>query len=79
MKTRSEELFEFFLSRNRLPFKKIEEAGSPRPDYLVDIGGPGIVFEVKELASEAVFRSAGEFRSYARILSDSRRARTSTY
>lgn len=78
MKTRSEELFEFFLSRNRLPFKKIEESDSPRPDYLVDIGAYGIAFEVKELASEAIFDrpvSSTCQRSFSATLGDHVRAR----
>ncbi len=51
-KTRSEELFEFFLSRNRIQFDKLEEASSPRPDYLVEIGAVKVIFEVKELTRD---------------------------
>jgi hypothetical protein len=38
MKTKSEELFEIFLKANSLPFEKIEEATSRRPDYLIFVG-----------------------------------------
>jgi hypothetical protein len=55
MKTKSESLFEEFLTINNLAFGKIEEDTSPRPDYLVSVGGIEIIFEVKELAEDENF------------------------
>ena len=55
MKTKSEELFENFLARNNVPFEKIEEETSPRPDYLISVGNQQIMFEVKELAKDKNF------------------------
>lgn len=55
MKTKSEELFESFLTLNNVPFKKIKEETSPRPDYLVTAGNLKLVFEVKELAEDDNF------------------------
>lgn len=45
-------MFEFFLNRNRIAFEKVEEASSPRPDYLVQLGAVKLIFEVKELTRE---------------------------
>lgn len=56
-KTLSEEIFEKFLHDNELKFSKIKEAGSPRPDYIVEVGELNIVFEVKELAEDNNFRN----------------------
>jgi hypothetical protein len=55
MKTKSESLFEEFLTINNPAFGKIEEDTSPRPDYLVSVGGIEIIFEVKELAEDENF------------------------
>ncbi len=55
MKTKSEELFEKFLAANHVPFEKIEESTSPRPDYLVSIGNVKVVFELKELVEDKNF------------------------
>ncbi len=55
MKTKSEEVFESFLTLNNLPFEKIEEIlekGEHRPDYLVQPGDCKLIFEVKELAED---------------------------
>jgi hypothetical protein len=49
MKTKSEKLFEGFLAANNLPFAKIEENTTARPDYRVSVGDSEIIFEVKEL------------------------------
>jgi hypothetical protein len=52
MSTKSEELFEAFLTVNRLAFSRIEEVkekGARRPDYLVGIGDLKIIFEVKQI------------------------------
>jgi hypothetical protein len=54
-KTKSEHLFETFLAANGLPFERIEEDVSPRPDYCVSIGDSKIVFELKELAEDESF------------------------
>jgi hypothetical protein len=51
MKTKSEGLFEGFLATNNLPFEKIKEDTTPRPDYCVFVGGSEIIFELKELSS----------------------------
>ena len=55
MKTKSKDVFISFLTGNNIPFEKIEEEASPRPDYLVHAGGTKIVFEVKELAQDDIF------------------------
>jgi hypothetical protein len=55
MKTKSEETFESFLAANNLPFEKIKEDTTPRPDYLVSIGDLKLVFELKELAEDENF------------------------
>jgi hypothetical protein len=58
MKTKSEEIFETFLTLNNLPFQKIDEVNdksSYRPDYLVYIGGSKMMVEVKELAEDKNF------------------------
>ncbi len=55
MKTKSESLFEEFLTANKLPFEKIKEETTPgafRPDYRVSVGGGEIIFELKELAED---------------------------
>ena len=55
MKTKSEGLFEGFLTTNNLPFKKIEVDTTPRPDYRVSVGSGEIIFELKELAEDENF------------------------
>jgi hypothetical protein len=55
MKTKSESLFEEFLTVNNLAFEKIEEDTTPRPDYRVSVGGCVIIFEIKELAEDRNF------------------------
>jgi hypothetical protein len=55
MRTKSEELFESFLSGKNVPFEKIKEDTSPRPDYLVSVGDLKVVFELKELAEDKNF------------------------
>jgi hypothetical protein len=55
MKTKSEQLFERFLTANDVQFEKIKEDTSPRPDYLVSIGGVKLIFELKELAEDEKF------------------------
>ena len=55
MKTKSEGLFEGFLATNNLPFEKIKEEDTPRPDYRVSVGGCVIIFEIKELAEDGNF------------------------
>ena len=71
MKTKSEELFEVFLTANNLTFAKIQEETTPRPDYLVSIGGLQIIFELKELAEDEKF-GVTKGPDYARIKSHSR-------
>lgn len=55
VRTKSEDIFEKFLIRNNVPFEKIEEGTSPRPDYLVTVGNLKLIFEVKELAEDSNF------------------------
>lgn len=71
MKTKSERLFEEFLATNNLPFEKIEENTTPRPDYLVSAGGSGVIFELKELAEDEHFGIIKD-TAYAHIKSSSR-------
>lgn len=56
MSTKSEDLFETFLTANGVAFSRIEEAqnqkGARRPDYLVEVDGLKIVFEVKQLGDD---------------------------
>jgi len=53
MKTKSEKLFEQFLTANDLPFSKIGEVDNARrPDYSVIVGGGEIIFEIKELTED---------------------------
>ena len=55
MNTKSETLFESFLAANGLPFERIREERTPRPDYLVSVGPVKLVFELKELAEDENF------------------------
>ena len=59
MKTRSEEVFEDFLSSYKLPFEKIKESDSKRPDYSVQIGDAELIFEVKELTEHDQLETIG--------------------
>lgn len=55
MKTKSEGLFEEFLTTNKLLFEKIKEDTSRRPDYRVFVSGCKIIFEIKELTEDKNF------------------------
>ena len=56
IKTKSENLFESFLQANGVRFEQIEQATTPRPDYLIYDGRNGkIIFEIKELAEDDNF------------------------
>lgn len=55
MKTRSEQIFEAFLAANAIPFEKIPEETTPRPDYLVSLGETKLIFEIKELTDDENF------------------------
>jgi hypothetical protein len=55
MKTKSERLFEGFLSTHNLPFERICEDATPRPDYRVSLDGRQIIFELKELSEDENF------------------------
>jgi hypothetical protein len=76
MKTKSEALFEGFLTANNLPFEKIEEKDNTRtPDYRVSIGSGEIIFEVKELSEDENFAVVKDpahphVKSHSRILGD---------
>ncbi len=71
MKTKSESLFEKFLADNNLPFEKIEESSTPRPDYRVFVGDREIIFEIKELEDDGNFGVIKD-PAYPRIKSSSR-------
>lgn len=47
MKTTSELQFEKFLDDNKLPFERVEEQQTPRPDYLVQIGDVKVLFNCR--------------------------------
>ncbi len=53
--TVSEHLFEDFLRLHALPFERIPEAEEHRPDYLVSVDKLRLVFEVKEISTDANF------------------------
>src|SRR5258708_18142058 len=71
MKTKSEGLFEGFLATNNLPFEKIEEEDTPRPDYRVSVCGCVIIFEIKELVEDSNFGVVKD-PAYPHIKSSSR-------
>lgn len=52
MKTRSEGLFERFLSENQIAFTPIQVGANRTPDYSVTVGGVEILFEVKEITAD---------------------------
>ncbi len=74
MKTTSEVEFEKFLAQNHLPFQKIEEGCSRRPDYLVEVGGRNVFFELKEIAEDENFRT-GQYAVSSRTVGDHVRRR----
>lgn len=74
MKTKSEQLFEGFLTTNNVQFEKIEEVNEKaerRPDYLVSIGNVKLIFELKELTEDDNF-GVVEDPAYPHIKSHSR-------
>jgi hypothetical protein len=72
MKTKSDGLFEGFLTTNNLPFEKIkEEENTKTPDYRVSVGGSEIIFEVKELTEDENFGVVKD-PAYPHIKSSSR-------
>ena len=71
MKTKSESLLEGFFATNNLPFEKIEEDTTPKPDYRVFVGDSGIIFELKELAEDEDFGVVKD-PAYPHIKSSSR-------
>jgi hypothetical protein len=56
-KTKSEIVFENFLSTHNLQCDPIEIADSPRPDYFITIGSSKIVVEIKELSEDEDFNN----------------------
>src|SRR5579885_2031866 len=55
MNTKSEDLFEELLNANGVRFARVgevKEKAAKRPDYLVEIAGLKIMFEVKQLGNE---------------------------
>ena len=83
MKTKSEQLFETFLTANNVQFEKIEEIkerGAYRPDYLVTLGNLQLVFELKELAEDDNFGVVDDptkpyIKSHSRTVGDHVRRR----
>jgi uncharacterized protein (DUF433 family) len=80
MKTKSEQLFESFLTANKVQFEKIKEDTSHRPDYLVSIGDVKLVFEMKELAEDENFGVVEDptkpyIKSHSRTIGDHVRRR----
>jgi hypothetical protein len=69
MKTTSELEFEKFLTENGLPFERVEEQQTPRPDYLVQIGDLKFLFEVKEIAEDENF-TMEPMKVHSRIMGD---------
>ena len=72
MKTTSEREFERFLTENGLPFERVEEQPTRRPDYLVQIGDAKVFFEVKEISEDEDFAAP----SYKRAVCEGREFRT---
>jgi hypothetical protein len=83
MKTKSEQLFETFLTANNVQFEKIEEIKEKeayRPDFLVALGNLHLVFELKELAEGANFGIVDDptksyIKSHSRTVGDHVRRR----
>src|SRR2546423_7131171 len=83
MKTKSEEVFEGFLTDNNIQFEKIEEIkeeGAYRPDYMVTVSNMKLVFEMKELGEDDNFEvvddpSMPDFKSGSRTVGDHVRRR----
>lgn len=80
VKTKSEQLFEDILTANKVPFEKIKEDTTPRPDYLVSVGVALIFFELKELAKDNNFDVVKDpayphLKSHSRTLGDHVRRR----
>jgi hypothetical protein len=74
MKTTSERQFERFLTENGLPFERVEEQPTPRPDYLVQLGDAKVLFEVKEISEDDNFTTE-PMKVYRRTLGDHVRAK----
>jgi hypothetical protein len=71
MKTASEAALEAFLTENRLAFQKVQEGGERKPDYLVEMKGLKLLFEVKELAEDDNFQvQKGVFQASSRTIGD---------
>ncbi|KAA6457555.1 hypothetical protein DYQ86_22260 [Acidobacteria bacterium AB60] len=71
MNTKSESLFEDFLAAHNLPFEKICEDSTPRPDYRVSLSSSEIIFELKELSEDENFGVVKD-PAYPHIKSSSR-------
>ena len=76
MKTTSELQFEKFLAENRLPFERVKEQKTPRPDYLLQIGDTKILFEVKEISQDENFTTE-PLKVYSRTMGDHIRSKIS--
>ncbi|HEY6340564.1 MAG TPA: hypothetical protein VIY49_03655 [Bryobacteraceae bacterium] len=62
-RTKSEGLFERFLTDNGLEFERIREDTSSRPDYLVRIAETNVIFEIKEISKDEIFDAPGVVHS----------------
>ncbi len=74
MITKSESIFEEFLSAQNLEYSKVPEGTQPTPDYRVEYNGLSIFFEVKELTQDKNFLSSGLQR---RVVGDHIRSKIS--
>jgi hypothetical protein len=55
-KTKSEAVFERFLSTNGIAFRRVSPGKQKTPDYEVMIGNNELIFEIKELADDLGFQ-----------------------
>lgn len=79
-RTRSETVFESFLTDNNVAFEKIQEESSSRPDYLVKLPSANLIFEVKEITEDGNFgvvkdQKYPHIRLFSRTVGDHVRAR----
>lgn len=79
-RTKSEGIFERFLTDNSVAFRRIQEESSSRPDYLVTVGDARLTFEVKEISEDENFGVIADpkhanIRSNSRTVGDHVRAR----
>jgi hypothetical protein len=61
--TRSEDVFERFLTANGIPFRRVPTTVIRTPDYEIAVGGVPVVVEVKELTEDLAFSEAAGSRT----------------